>query len=363
VSVAPSEALHLLLVEDDEVDRMAVRRVLRQASVVAKVEEVVDFSSAREALLRSKADCILLDFHLPGGDGLELMQSAAAAGMEAPIIVLTGQGDETLAVELMKAGAVDYLPKRMLTSERLSQSIRQAIRVSQAERRAKQASRLRDDTLAIVSHDLRNPLGVVEISAGLLRKAVEGTPNAVLVQRIDRAVKRMSRLIDDLLCASRIDSGSLAIQPERVGAATLVAEAVELFAPLAEARRCKLIAEQVDGSVQVLADRERMNQVFSNVLGNALKYVSEETGRIRISFEKESEKARFSIHDNGSGIDAASLPHLFERGWKVHQAERDGAGLGLYIAKGIVEAHCGAITVESTPGTGTTVRFWLPVAP
>jgi signal transduction histidine kinase len=362
MSPPAQEALSLLLVEDDEVDRMAVRRVLRQAGVPAKVDEAVDFSSAREALKQSRADCILLDFHLPGGDGLELIQAAAGAGHDTPIIVLTGQGDETLAVELMKAGAVDYLPKRMLTPERLSQSIRQAIRVSQAERRAKQASRLRDDTLAIVSHDLRNPLGVVEISAGLLRKEVEGTPNAVLVQRIDRAVKRMSRLIEDLLCASRIDSGSLAIHPDKVGAATLVAEALELVAPLAEARHCQLVADRIDASVRVLADRERMNQVFSNVLGNALKYVPEDQGRIGIGFEREGEKAQFFVRDNGPGIDAESLPHLFERGWKVHQAERDGAGLGLYIAKGIMEAHRGAIAVESSPGAGTTVRFWLPVA-
>ncbi|HEX4620351.1 MAG TPA: HAMP domain-containing sensor histidine kinase, partial [Myxococcaceae bacterium] len=242
------------------------------------------------------------------------------------------------------------------------QAIRQAIRLSEAERRAQQAARLRDDTLAIVSHDLRNPLGVVEISAGLLRRELDGTSNAVLVQRIDRAVKRMSRLIEDLLCASRIDSGSLAIQPEKVGAGALVAEALESVAPLAEAKDCELVAEKVDGEVQVVADRERINQVFSNVLGNALKYVTEGKGQIRISFERAGERAQFSVRDNGPGIAPDSLPHLFERGWKAHQAERDGAGLGLYIAKGIVEAHRGGISVESTPGAGTLVRFWLPVA-
>jgi signal transduction histidine kinase len=354
--------MNLLLIEDDEVDRMAVKRVLRQANITAKVEEVVDFSAAREALKQAKADCVLLDFHLPGGDGLELMQAAAASGLGAPIIVLTGQGDETLAVEMMKAGAVDYLPKRLLTPERLSQAIRQAIRLSEAERRAQQAARLRDDTLAIVSHDLRNPLGVVEISAGLLRKELDGTSNAVLVQRIDRAVKRMSRLIDDLLCASRIDSGSLAIQPDKVGVGALVAEALESVAPLAEGKDCELVADKVNGAVKVMADRERINQVFSNVLGNALKYVTEGEGQIRIGFERAGERAQFSVRDNGPGIAADSLPHLFERGWKVHQADRDGAGLGLYIAKGIMEAHRGGISVESTPGAGTIVRFWLPVA-
>ena len=524
--------LRLLVVDDDAVDRMSVRRLLRQAGVAADIDEAVDFDSAREALLHTQADCVLLDFDLPGGNGQELLQLAAASGVRTPIIVLTGRGHETLAVDLMKVGAVDYMPKRMLSAEGLWQSIRQAIRMREVEtraakahealehqasrllllsssslglhaavtveetlkrvvalargltganiavarialgqdqrtemsqsraqsatlpplvegdlaewepriwqsrgcvvlseasleeqsewnakgrlkgllaaplfgreggpigsllvtdyvadpftksdasifvqlaqtasvalessrlyREAQDATRARDDLLAIVSHDLRSPLGVVRLSADLLRPVLEKTPEAEHIHRIDRGVQRMSRLIEDLLFASRIDAGALRPDPAKVSASSLISDALEFAEPLAKTRRCRLSVPAQDAAIFVLADRARMAQVFSNIIGNSLKYVTDDAGIITLSLLSDGPRVWFMLSDNGPGIPPGFLPHVFKRGLKAHSAERDGAGLGLYIAKGIVDAHGGTIEVESAPGAGTTVRFWLP---
>jgi signal transduction histidine kinase/FixJ family two-component response regulator len=539
----------MLLVDDDEVDRAAVRRALSRGGVEAKITEATDFASGRASLLGNKAfDVVLLDFGLPGGDGLELLNEARNNGVDTPVIVLTGQGDEALAVELMKAGAADYLQKGLLTTERLGQSVRQVLRLRDSDRRARDAHRAverqaaqlqrladasvgihgaqsleaamdfisktareliganvamaqvdgvdgrgaverrslsekytgpiasdesdsdlrwatlvrearkslrfteaeldadaawkassarrfsglsvrgllaaplvgqdgkplgslqltdrlegdfdagdeamliqlaqtasvalenarlyreaqdaasaRDDVLAIVSHDLRNPLNVVGMSAALLRTTLDEAPTPPapscipLVQRIERNVSRMNRLIDDLLDASRVDTGKLSVQlkPEKTSA--LVTDAVESALPLAEAQHTRLQTDGLDTTLVVPADRERILQVLSNLIGNALKFVPKEGGLVTLSVGIDGNRARFSVTDNGPGIPPEHLGHLFERYWKGSSASRDGAGLGLFIAKGILDAHGGEIRVESKPAQGTTVRFWLPL--
>ena len=545
----PKTPLALLLVDDDEVDRAAVRRALDRAGVAATILEVSDFASARAALLGRKAfDAILLDFGLPGGDGLELLREARGGGVDTPVIVLTGQGDEALAVELMKAGATDYLQKGLLTAERLSQSLRQALRLRDADRQARDARRavehqaaqlqiladaslgihgshsleaamefisktarelvganvavaqldgidgrveverrslsekyvghfaaassegdlrwatlvrearksvrltasqldadlawnfscarrfkgltvrgllaaplvgqdgkplgslqltdrlegdfdgsdeamlvqlaqtasvalenvrlyraardaasLRDDVLAIVSHDLRNPLNVVGMSAAMLRAALDESPTAAppnclaLVQRIERNVSRMNRLIEDLLDASRVDTGRLSIQPKLEKASAMVTDAIEAALPIAEAQGARLETDGLDTKLMVRADRDRILQVFSNVVGNSLKFVPRAGGRVTLSAACDGNRARFSVVDNGPGIPPGHMGHLFERYWKGSVASREGAGLGLFIAKGILDAHGGEIRVESKPQVGTTVWFWLPL--
>jgi signal transduction histidine kinase/DNA-binding response OmpR family regulator len=545
----PKTPLALLLVDDDEVDRAAVRRALDRAGVAATVSEVSDFASARAALLGSKAfDAAFLDFGLPGGDGLELLREARRDGVETPVIVLTGQGDEALAVELMKAGAMDYLQKGLLTPERLSQSLRQALRLRDADRQARDARRaverqaaqlqlladaslgihgshsleaamefisktarelvganvavaqldgidgraaverrslsekyvghsaiassdadlrwstlvhearksirltatqldadapwkfscarrfsgltvrgllaaplvgqdgkplgslqltdraegdfdagdeamlvqlaqtasvalenvrlyraardaasLRDDVLAIVSHDLRNPLNVVGMSAAMLRAILDESPTTpapnclALVQRIERNVARMNRLIEDLLDASRVDTGKLSIQPKLETASALVTDAIEAALPIAEAQGSRLETDGLDTKLMVRADRDRILQVFSNVVGNSLRFVPRTGGRVTLSAACDGNRARFAVVDNGPGIPPNHLGHLFERYWQGSAASREGAGLGLFIAKGILDVHGGEIRVESKPEGGTTVWFWLPL--
>ncbi|HYO53930.1 PAS domain S-box protein [Archangium sp.] len=229
---------------------------------------------------------------------------------------------------------------------------------------SQQATHARDEVLAVVSHDLRNPLNVIALGASYLLKhlpeGAEGTSWRKQVELMRRSADRAVHLIQDLLEVAKIESGRLAMErgPEDVG--RLLDEVIEQHRPLAEARGLLLERELEAEPPPVLADRSRVMQVFSNLIGNALRYTPE-GGRITVRTRREGRFVRFSVSDTGKGIAPEHLPHLFERYWQT-KGSREGAGLGLPIAKGIVEAHGGHIQVESEPGKGSTFSFTLPVA-
>jgi light-regulated signal transduction histidine kinase (bacteriophytochrome) len=232
--------------------------------------------------------------------------------------------------------------------------------------REQRAVRARDDMMAVVSHDLRSPLGVIQIQAAqLLRTAGpgDGEPARSLragAERIQRSVARMNALILDLLDLAKVEAGRFVVQcqPEEVG--EMLEEALLLLRPLAEARRITLTEERVEAP-RVNADRERMFQVLSNLIGNALKFTPE-GGTITVRAEPKGREVQFTVADTGPGIPAGQLPYVFNRYWQAHRASQEGVGLGLHIAKGIIEAHGGRIWVESPPGSGARFTFTLPMA-
>ncbi len=233
-------------------------------------------------------------------------------------------------------------------------------------RAAQQATEARDDVLAIVSHDLRNPLNNIALSASLLESQLadrrdDASSEQKLVARIHLSVARMNRLIEDLLEASRIESGKLAVAVRAERAGALLGEAMELALGAAEAKGASLVRGAWDDGAFVLADRDRVLQLMGNLLGNAIKFTPA-GGTITVSLARLADAVVVSVGDSGPGIEAAHLPRLFERYWKGPDATRQGAGLGLFIARGIVVAHGGSIEIESPPGQGTTVRFTLPLA-
>jgi len=241
---------------------------------------------------------------------------------------------------------------------------------------AQQATRARDDVLGIVSHDLRNPLNTISMAANFLLDVIGpagleipgGLPDAPPVSLppklniIVRAVRRANSLIEDLLDVTRIDAKRLAVEPTMVDGQSLLDEALadaDSVSPEAAIR----VTHAWDGNASlVVADRGRIFQVFSNLVGNALKFTPK-GGTIDVRGRLNGDEALFTIADTGPGIPAENLPHLFDRFWQARETRRAGAGLGLYIAKGIVEAHGGRLWVESKLGVGTTFFFTLPRTP
>jgi PAS domain S-box-containing protein len=232
-------------------------------------------------------------------------------------------------------------------------------------RKAENAARLRDEVLAIVSHDLRNPLNVISFSADvLLRGWLPETGRAAerrQVEGISLSADRMRRLIGDLLDVARVDAGRLPVEPTPDPAADLLLEALELHAPLAEEKRLLTRVRIPPDAPPVLADRDRVLQVLSNLLGNAIRHTPE-GGTIVLSAETGEHEVRFAVSDTGPGIPDEHLPHIFDRFWRAQRARRGGAGLGLAIARGIVDAHGGTIWAESRVGEGSTFYFTLPRA-
>jgi signal transduction histidine kinase len=233
-------------------------------------------------------------------------------------------------------------------------------------RAAEQAARAREQVVAVVSHDLKNPLATIRMAVSFLLEelvpddAAHGRERGQL-NAIRRSAERMYRLVHDLLDVSAIEAGQLPVTRSPLAVDMLVTDALELLYPLAGAKRIELATELAPALPLVAADRERMLQVFSNLVGNAVKFTSL-GGRIEIRANLRSAMVEFAVHDNGPGIASADLPHIFDRFWRAKNTGRSGAGLGLAIAKGIVEAHGGSIRAESEPGRGSAFMFTLPVA-
>lgn len=223
-------------------------------------------------------------------------------------------------------------------------------------RTAERAIQARDDMLGIVAHDLRNPLNTIRMQATLLRQQ-GAEPN-----RIERAAIRINRLIDDLLDLTRMEAGRLTIEALPVPAGQVILDSVEAQQTLASWGSFDLRLDVTPELPKIWADRDRLLQVFENLIGNAAKFTGA-GGRITIGARPRETDVLFWVADTGSGISADDLPHVFNRFWQARKAERRGAGLGLPIVKGIVEAHRGHVWVDSALGLGTTFYFTVPVAP
>src|SRR5688500_9152342 len=540
----PEQGLRILVVDDDDVDRMAVKRALKSTGLDATVTEAENAETALRMLERQAFDCALLDYRMPGSDGLDVVRRARERGLLVPFIMLTGFGDEQTAVELMKAGAADYIPMSSLTAERLALSLRGVLRVHQAEieaskadfelrryamqlrsvaqaaieinstlavdamlqattenarrilsaryaetrltvdaqpsgatleaqqamwrasapdtdaheltpwadatrdempgitpeilallaanpdaplpaipgfkrpntitadlagrdgrtlgtiqlwdkkddadfdeadeailtqlaqlaavalenarlfRAAQDATRARDDLVAIVSHDLRNPVHTIHMAASFLLDIAPANDRRVQARRqlevIQRSATRANRLIQDLLDVARIQAGGLAVEPVPVDVKSLLQEAVESATPLASAAQLAVTCTPPSNPVAVASDRERVLQVFANLIGNAIKFTPK-GGQISLLACRENGEVRFTVADTGPGIPPEHLDHVFDRYWQAKSTAKLGAGLGLSIAKGIVEAHGGRIWVESPPQSGAQFNFTLPV--
>ncbi len=228
---------------------------------------------------------------------------------------------------------------------------------------SQQAVRAREEVLAIVSHDLRNPLNAVTLGASLLKMSNLSADDREQVDTIETSGRRMARLIEDLLDVTRLEGGKrLPIQPAAVEPAELLHETDEIFRAQASVASVTIDYDIDDTLPAVFADRHRVMQVLTNLIGNSMKFTPP-GGRIDVRAKLAgSDTVLFSISDTGPGIPKENLGDIFSPYWQAKRAERLGAGLGLPIAKGIVEAHGGRIWVESEPGRGTDFYFTLPVA-
>lgn len=227
--------------------------------------------------------------------------------------------------------------------------------------RAERAIRIRDEIVAVVSHDLKNPLALILTATRLIQKDLEPARVGAMVGRIESAATRMNRLVSDLLDLTEIEAGGFTVHPSRCDATELVLDAVALLAPVAEERGVTL--ERVAApEMWIKGDRERLRQVLSNLVGNAIKFTPS-AGSVRIDTRFENGYVRFAVTDTGPGISRADQARIFDRYWRGAEPKRQaGTGLGLYIAKGIVDAHGGRLWVESTEGHGSTFAFTIPQA-
>jgi PAS domain S-box-containing protein len=297
--------------------------------------------------------------------GPEHLKALLATGVTSLMAVPLEMRGQTLGVLVFGSST----PSRVYGQDdlRLAKALadRAAVAIENARlyRASVHATQLRDQVLGVVAHDLRNPLSAILLQVGALKRY--GPEPERRSQKshdaIHDAATRMNRLIQDLLDVALMESGQLTIQPARQPARDLIVGAVNMQMPLAALSSVELRID-VDRDVpEVWGDRDRLLQVFENLIGNAIKF-TEAGGCITAGAASKEHEVLFWVADTGSGIASENLPRVFDRFWQATRAGRQGAGLGLPITKGIVEAHGGRIWVESTPGRGTTVSFTIPKA-
>jgi signal transduction histidine kinase len=228
---------------------------------------------------------------------------------------------------------------------------------------ARRALRMREDILAIVSHDLRSPLNNIMLGAGAMAGSASDHDRSRHHDIIARAVQTMDRMIGDLLDFSSIEAGHLFVEQGEHEVQDLLDEALEVLSPPAAARGLRLEVEGSSESRRVLCDQERVLQVLSNIVGNAIKFTPP-GGRITLGVEVGAgTSVCFYVRDTGPGIPEKLSRHIFDRYWQAKETAKKGRGLGLYIARGIVEAMGGRIWVDSVLGKGATFFFTLPIVP
>jgi PAS domain S-box-containing protein len=257
-----------------------------------------------------------------------------------------------------------YCPDDLRVAEAVAELAAFAIEHGRLYETALHATRVRDEVLGVVAHDLRNPASTIIMQATAMKRR-RGEPerrNQKAIDSILRTARRMNSLIDDLLDVTLIEAGQLRIDYARLSTRQLILDAVEPQRELASSGAVDVTLQLADDLPDVRGDQNRLTQVLANLIGNAIKFTPGE-GRVTIGAAPRDREVLFWVADSGCGIATESLPHVFDRFWQAVKGAHHGVGLGLPVARGIVEAHGGHLWVESILGRGTIFFFTIPAAP
>jgi len=372
----------ILIVDDDP----ALLQALPEALRLRLVDMAVDTcDSAADALRRIAAtgyDAVVTDIKMPGMDGLALLAEIRRLRPDTPTLLITGHGQHDLVVQALRGGAYDFIPKP-IDRDYFVASLKRAIEtrhlrrqldeqrstlertVEERTRELRKANDVKDQFLAMLSHELRSPLGAIRMWASLLRTdKLDPERRARALEAIERSAVTQAKLIEDLLDVSRIVTGKLVLDVGPVDLTDVAEAALDAVRAAAEAKQIRL--EQVFELTgkQVEGDPARLQQVVWNLLSNAVKF-SAAGGRIVLRVSRARSEAVVSVRDEGEGIETEFLPHVFER---FRQADNTrtrthgGLGLGLAIVRDLVAQHGGAVAAESGgKGQGATFTVRLPL--
>ncbi|QRK13419.1 HAMP domain-containing histidine kinase [Archangium violaceum] len=301
-------------------------------------------------------------------DGHVSVERAEWTGFPSNLRLLIRVRGRTLGVmSLISARPERYGSADVVLFEALAQRIAAVVDSALLFQQAQDAVRWREELLAVVSHDIKTPLLVVRMNAELLLKAARPPDEERRrhgrrhVEMILRATDQMRELIAGILDRARLQGMPMPLAPQPWTVDELFHQALEVLRPLASNKHQDLVVEVGPGLPRVRADRERVLQVLSNLVGNAIKFTPS-SGTVILRARKVDGMVRISVKDNGPGISPEDVPHLFERFWRASSVSERGTGLGLSIVKSIVEAHGGSLWVETQVGRGSTFFFTLPIA-
>ncbi len=387
MALTPSPCV--LIVDDDTalLQALPLALALRLPGIQVETSD-----SAIEALSRIQQrdyDTVVTDIKMPGMDGLALLARIKELRPDTPTLLITGHGEHNLAIEALRGGAYDFIQKpidrdyfvaalqRAMQTYALRRQVQEQQRaleeyahslealVQERTRELVQANATKDEFLSLASHELRTPLSSLKamIQVLLRRQETTGVVRRPELENMERSVRRMELLVNDLLNTSLLETGMFALHMRRCDLVTLCRRILEEHVMGTNVR---ITFVTPSDPIEVEVDVDRISQVVLNLLSNARKY-SSVGAPISLILERREDTGVLMVQDQGVGIPQDQLPHIFERFYRVPGIERQsgsnvGLGLGLYIAQKIVECHKGRIEVSSHPGNGSTFSVILPLA-
>lgn len=353
-----SEAISVLIIDDSDDDRELYRRTLAKSDgTTYEIAEAGEGESGLARLAEKSPDCILLDYSLPGRNGVEVLKQLRAKHPFIPVVMLTGQGSETVAVTAMQEGAQNYISKATITPEALQRAIRVAIEHCAMQHRIQeQRSSLEIFTRAL-AHDLKEPVRTIKSFLSVISsQETLSEKGRGYFSYVQSAADRMEALIDAVYFYTRLDGGTQQIGKEMCDVASVLKDAKADISALIRERKAVVVG---DGLPHVLANRRQLMQVLQNLVCNAIQHCVD-TPLIRVTAAEDADRWLISVTDNGPGIEEAQREKIFEPFKRLAQTSTQGMGLGLAICKRIVEQHGGKIWCDAAPDKGTVFVFSVP---
>jgi signal transduction histidine kinase len=364
---------HILLIEDNPGDADLIRLRLVESHSDVPVSCVDRLSTGLASMLVETPAMVLLDLNLPDSHGAETYRTVLREAPGVPIVVLSGLDDEELAVSAVHQGVQDYLVKGSFDSKQLARAMRYAVErqalLLSLDMSRRQQLHFKNEFLSHVSHELRTPLACIHQFVSLM---LDGLAGKVLpeqrehLQTVFRSVNQLRAMISDLLEATRAESGKITMEPHGIVLGDVIRQAVAMLRPTAQAKGVGLEAGLDTRIPFVYADPKRVLQVLTNLIDNAIKFTPTD-GSIMVKarlMETDPDFVYISVADTGRGVAPEAKAMIFERLYQDPNSiddSRKGLGLGLYIAKELVQLHGGRIWAESQVSHGSTFTFTLPL--
>lgn len=376
--------LRILVIEFNPENIIKIKEVFSRTSGVSyEVAWLQKEENILKKIDEEQFDLILLSYDLPGANGLEILSNLQYKDLQGPVIMMADKGDEGFATQAMREGAYDYvirdkgfekgLPlvihnalnafRSAKERERLQKEIAaKKIELEAANRKLKELDRIKSDFVSNVAHEFRTPLTIIKGNIDMVLKGSLGNVTPDQKEMMDGALKvanRLSRLVNDLLDISKIESGKMQLKKEKVNINKIIEENLLVFDKIIKDKNQTLQKELAKDMPDINADLDKITQVFINLLSNAVKY-SPSGGRIEIKTVNLEKEIMVEVTDTGEGISPEDIDKIFDKFTRVTAEKKEGTGLGLPIAKDIITLHKGRVWVKSELGKGSQFCFTLP---
>lgn len=375
------ETLKILVIDFNQQNIINIKDALSDGSYE------VSFVQREEQLLKKideeEFSVFLLSYNLPGSNGIEILSELRYKDLSGPVIIMADRGDEEFSTQAMREGAYDYvirdkgfetgLPLVIVNAmnafrakkerERLQKEVAaKKVELEAANKKLQELDKIKSSFVANVAHEFRTPLTIIKGNVDMVLKGGLGKVEASQKEMLDGAIRvanRLSRLVNDLLDISKIESGKMQLKKETLNVNKIIEENISVFRKMMQDRKQVLKQDLANDMPDIKGDMDKVTQVFVNLLSNAIKY-SPDNGNITIKTVNLETEIMVEVSDTGEGIAPESLDKVFDKFTRVTAEKKEGTGLGLPIAKDIVVLHKGRMWVKSELGKGSQFYFTLP---